>query len=238
MLGKPHSARLGRHCPERSISATSARVLESPRHLLTLFLKICIIREAHRHHTHRPARHSPTCLFTTSPTSNMDELTKRFESLSPADRINSFLRFTGAEDDRFTQFFVRDQVKLKELKVHGPQSATGTFTFKAAPFYCNPSGNLHGGAQSTMYDICSSLVLQSIGKRGFWINAGVSRVLTVTYLRPAPEGTELEMECEVVAAGKTLAMLRAVLRRADNGAVISTCEHNKAAVPMKPSFKL
>lgn len=168
----------------------------------------------------------------------MEDLLQRFEGLGPAERINALLAVQEKDDDRFTQLFVKKQVKLKDLRVLGPMSATGTFTFKVAPFYCNGSGNLHGGAQSMMYDICSSLVLQSIGKRGFWINAGVSRVLTVNYLRPAPEGTELEMECEVVAAGKTLAMLRAVLKRADNGAAISTCEHNKAAVPSKPNWKL
>ena len=168
----------------------------------------------------------------------MEELLKRFEGLAPAERINAFLAVQEKSDDRFTQPFVKKQVKLKELNVHGPASATGTFTFKVDGFYCNGSGNLHGGAQSMMYDICSSLVLQSIGKRGGWINAGVSRTLTVNYLRPAPEGTELEMECEVVAAGKTLSMLRAVLRRADNGAAISTCEHNKVAVASKPNWKL
>ena len=89
-----------------------------------------------------------------------------------------------------------------------------------------------------MYDICTSLTLMAIGQPGFWINGGVSRVLTVNYLRPAPEGTELEMETEVTAAGKQLAMLRGVIRRADTGAPVSTCEHNKVAVPSKPNWKL
>lgn len=168
----------------------------------------------------------------------MEELVKRLESLAPAERINALLTVQEKTDDRFTQPFVKKQVKLKELKVHGPTSATGTFTFKVAGFYCNGSGNLHGGAQSMMYDICSSLVLQSIGNSGSWINAGVSRTLTVTYLRPAPEGTEVEMECEVIAAGKQLSMLRGVLRRAYNGAPISTCEHDKVAVASKPNWKL
>jgi len=89
-----------------------------------------------------------------------------------------------------------------------------------------------------MYDVCTSLVLSSIGRPDWWMNGGVSRVLTVNYLRPAPEGAEVEMECEVVAAGKSLSMLRAVLRRVDTGAAISTCEHNKAAVASKPNWKL
>jgi acyl-coenzyme A thioesterase 13 len=89
-----------------------------------------------------------------------------------------------------------------------------------------------------IYDICTSITLQAISKPGLFLNGGVSRVLSVSYLRPAPEGTELELEAEVVSAGKNLAMLRGVLRRASDGAAISTCEHNKVAVKAKPQWKM
>ncbi len=89
-----------------------------------------------------------------------------------------------------------------------------------------------------IFDICTSLTLQAVSTPGRFLNGGVSRVLTVNYLRPAPEGTELELETEVISAGKNLAMLRGVLRRASDGAAISTCEHNKVAVPTKPQWKL
>lgn len=82
------------------------------------------------------------------------------------------------------------------------------------------------------------MAMQAIGKQDFWLNGGVSRTLNVSYLRPAPEGEDLLLECEVVHMGKTLALLRAVLKRESDGAVISTCEHNKAAVPTKPGWKL
>ena len=80
--------------------------------------------------------------------------------------------------------------------------------------------------------------MQAIGKEDFWVNGGVSRVLSVTYVRPAPEGEAMLVECEVVHMGKTLALLQGRLKRAQDGAVISTCEHNKAAVKSKPGFKL
>ena len=89
-----------------------------------------------------------------------------------------------------------------------------------------------------IYDICTSLTLQAVSTPGRFLNGGVSRVLTVNYLRPAPEGTELELETEVISAGKNLAMLRGVLRRASDGAAISTCEHTKAAIAVKPQWKL
>lgn len=63
-------------------------------------------------------------------------------------------------------------------------------------------------------------------------------MLTVNYLRPAPTGTELELETEIISAGKNLAMLRGIIRRASDGAAISTCEHNKVAVAEKPQWKL
>jgi acyl-coenzyme A thioesterase PaaI-like protein len=89
-----------------------------------------------------------------------------------------------------------------------------------------------------IYDFCTSITLQAVSKPGTFINGGVSRVLSVSYLRPAAEGTLLELETEVVSAGKNLAMLRGVLRRASDGAAISTCEHNKVAVAAKPYWKL
>lgn len=89
-----------------------------------------------------------------------------------------------------------------------------------------------------IHDICTSLTLMGIGKKDFWLNGGVSRVLTVNYLRPAQVGTEMELDAEVVAAGKNLALTRAILKRASDGVPVSTCEHSKVAVPSKPSWKL
>lgn len=89
-----------------------------------------------------------------------------------------------------------------------------------------------------MFDIATSLAMQAIGKRDFWINGGVTRVLTVTYLRPAPEGEDVLLECDVVHMGKKLALVKGTLKRESDGAVISTCDHNKAAVPSKPGWKL
>lgn len=166
------------------------------------------------------------------------DMTSALEHLSPEDRIKTVLKYGEPGKKRLTAQFIEQQCKLKSFERLSENTAKATYTFKVAHFYCNGSGNLHGGAQSLIYDICTSLTLQAISKRGAWLNGGVSRVLTVTYLRPAPEETELELETEVVAAGKSLAMLRGVLKRASDGAPISTCEHNKAFVPTKPNWKL
>ncbi len=163
---------------------------------------------------------------------------KQIEQLSPEERINTLLTLGEPDEKRLTSQFVEAQCKLKSVTLLSATTAKAVFTFNVTRFYCNGSGNLHGGAAAMMYDLCTSLTLMSIGNADFWINGGVSRVLTVNYLRPAPEGTELELEAEVVAAGRNLAMLRGVLRRASDGVPVSTCEHNKVAVPVKPNWKL
>lgn len=89
-----------------------------------------------------------------------------------------------------------------------------------------------------MFDMCTSTALLAIGTRNFWINGGVSRSLNVTFLRPAPEGEDCLMECEVVNMGKSLALLHGVLKREKDGVVLSTCAHDKAAVLTKPGWKI
>ena len=165
-------------------------------------------------------------------------MTSTLDKLSAEERIRTILTFGEPDFKRVTSQFIEQSCKLRSFTQLSETTAKATYTFKVERFYCNGSGNLHGGAQSMIYDLCTSLTLQAIGKPGFWINGGVSRVLTVNYLRPAPEGTEVELETEVVAAGKSLAMLRGVIRRASDGAPVSTCEHNKAAVASKPNWKL
>lgn len=56
---------------------------------------------------------------------------------------------------------------------------------------------------------------------------GTTRSLNCTYIRPAPQGEMLLMECEIVHAGKRLCALKAVLKTEKDGKVVSTCEHNK-----------
>lgn len=87
---------------------------------------------------------------------------------------------------------------------------------------------------ASIFDVLTSVALQAVTTKDGWLNAGVSRNLLCTYIRPAPEGEELLLDCEIVHVGKSLALLKGVLKRKRDGAVISTCEHNKAFVDSKP----
>ncbi|SMR64193.1 unnamed protein product [Zymoseptoria tritici ST99CH_3D1] len=158
-----------------------------------------------------------------------------FENATPEERIRTIFDIRCPHDPRFLSQFC-ENVKLKQVTRTGPNSSAVVFTFVVDRYYCNVSGNLHGGAQATIYDMLTGMSIQGIGRRDFWMNGGVSRSLSVTYLRPAPEGTLLECDVELMHAGKSLALMRGVMRRADDGKLISTCEHDKAAVAAKPGF--
>ncbi|KAK1779091.1 HotDog domain-containing protein [Copromyces sp. CBS 386.78] len=101
------------------------------------------------------------------------------------------------------------------------------FRYIVQPQHCNRLGNLHGGCTATLFDYCTTMPLALVSKPGFWSYLGVSRTLNTTYLRPIPVGTEIFIECEVVAIGKRLATLSGKMRRAVDGALLATCEHGK-----------
>ncbi|TVY14461.1 Acyl-coenzyme A thioesterase 13 [Lachnellula arida] len=104
------------------------------------------------------------------------------------------------------------------------------FRFKIQPEHCNRLGNMHGGCTATIFDICTTCALAPIAKEGFWAYSGVTRTLSVTYLRPIPEGETVLIEAEVVHAGKRLCALKGVMKRESDGAVLTTCEHGKASI--------
>lgn len=66
---------------------------------------------------------------------------------------------------------------------------------------CNPSGTLHGGAISTLFDVCTTVALATARR---WEMPGVTRTLSTTCLLPVFPGEEIEIEGEVVQIGKKL----------------------------------
>jgi uncharacterized protein (TIGR00369 family) len=94
---------------------------------------------------------------------------------------------------------------------------------------CNMTGNLHGGAVALIFDICTSTAISAVSRDGFWDTGHVSRTLNCTYLRPAPEGAKIFVECEVVHLGKRMGLTKGVIKTED-GKVCYTCEHGKASV--------
>lgn len=85
-----------------------------------------------------------------------------------------------------------------------------------------------------MIDVMTSILLVGLGKPGIFSRAGVSRALHVTFLKPVPQGVEFSLECELVHAGRRLALLKAVIRRVDTGELCVTGEHDKANTDPPP----
>lgn len=161
----------------------------------------------------------------------------RLGSLSGEERIKILM--TGIEPgDRFTTKFMLEHVKFRSMTMTSANTANVVFAFPVDTYYCNNSGSMHGGFQSTAFDSLTSLAIMAAAPKGSaWLDGGVSRVLTVNYIRPATEGEMLLCECEVTHVGKRMAMTRGILRRERDGAIVSTCEHNKSVVEGgKPGF--
>lgn len=99
---------------------------------------------------------------------------------------------------------------------------------------CNKSGNLHGGAAATLMDNLTSTALVTISKPGFLDAGHVSRTITMSYLRPVPNGSTVRVECDVQAAGKNTANVLG--RLFVNGKLAVTCVHDKAVFSTRPKL--
>ncbi|KAF2741904.1 Thioesterase/thiol ester dehydrase-isomerase [Sporormia fimetaria CBS 119925] len=110
-----------------------------------------------------------------------------------------------------------------------PHHATTVFSMTVPRELCNMTGNLHGGAVALIFDICTSTAINACSRDGFWDTGHVSRTLNCTYLRPAPEGSKIFVESEVVHLGKRMGLIKGVIKTED-GKTCYTCEHGKAAV--------
>lgn len=106
---------------------------------------------------------------------------------------------------------------------------TVTFQFTVQPEHHNGLHNMHGGATASLFDWCTSIALALINKSGFWFFMGVTRTLSLTYLRPVPVGEVVLVECEVAHAGRKLCHLKGRMKRASDGVLLVTCEHDKVS---------
>ncbi|KAJ2905487.1 hypothetical protein MKZ38_005363 [Zalerion maritima] len=112
-----------------------------------------------------------------------------------------------------------------ELETHPHPSIL--FQYVVQPSHCNRLGNLHGGSTATLFDWCTTIPLALISKPGFWLFMGVTRTLNVTYLRPVPAGTQVDIHCEILQVGKRLCTVKGVMKRSDDGTIVAVCEHGK-----------
>jgi uncharacterized protein (TIGR00369 family) len=137
--------------------------------------------------------------------------------------------------EQYFDAVLRDHLKPVAAYADAKDANIGhtTYELTVPRSLCNAGGNLHGGAVALIFDMCTSMTVSVVAREGFWDTGHVSRTLNCTYLRPAPEGSELLVECETVHLGKSLAHLKGVIRRKSDGSVCYTCEHGKAKVDFR-----
>ena len=83
------------------------------------------------------------------------------------------------------------------------------------------------------------MILLGVSRPGFYGMGGVSRNLSLTYLRPVPLGTEVRIICDLVHAGRRLALIKSEIRRAEDDVLCVVSDHEKANTDtVEPSAKL
>ncbi|KAK4502192.1 hypothetical protein PRZ48_005617 [Zasmidium cellare] len=108
--------------------------------------------------------------------------------------------------------------------------ATSTFELVVIPPLCNPMGNMHGGAVATLADMATTMATAPLSQPGFWDFGGVSRTLSVTYLKPVRLGRTVEIVCEVRSIGRRLSVTQCVIRQKETGEMLALAEHGKSAL--------
>lgn len=99
-----------------------------------------------------------------------------------------------------------------------------TFLYTVQTPHCNTLASLSGGAATTLLDFLTTLPLCHVSDPA-WAYLGVSRTLSLTFLRPVPSGQTVRIECEVLGVGRKLATVRATVRSEKDGGVMIVAEH-------------
>lgn len=93
---------------------------------------------------------------------------------------------------------------LRLVSATAAPKVTAVFEFKAVRALCSRIDNMHGGAIGLVYDMCTTMTMAPASRRDFWFFGGVSRTLSITYLRPVQLGMDVVVECELLQIGKRL----------------------------------
>lgn len=124
---------------------------------------------------------------------------------------------------------MRKHIKIENAWSDG-KSAKAVFSMMAVPEYRNRMGNMHGGAVAMIYDMCTTMCAAPLARNDFWVFGGVSRTLSITYLRPVRGSMELLIECEILQQGRRLTTIRGQMKDKSDGSLLSVAEHNKASI--------
>lgn len=159
----------------------------------------------------------------------------------PLERIQTFWSAAAQNTDPANAAWdtpLQPYITPVSASVLTPSTCIATYILTVDSKLCNRSGNLHGGAAATIFDLLTSISIAPLAKEGRFTYAGVSRTLNCTYLRPVPLGMKALVTCEVIAVSGRLAHIRAWMKECDesgkeNGEVLVVCEHGKVNTDAK-----
>ncbi|KAF5850474.1 hypothetical protein GGP41_002713 [Bipolaris sorokiniana] len=104
--------------------------------------------------------------------------------------------------------------------------AEAIFELEVIPQLCNPMNNMHGGAMALLADMTTTMAGAPIARQGWWEFGGVSRTLSVTYVRPALLGTTIVVTCVL----RSRAVIQFIARDKVTGKLLALAEHGKNAL--------
>ncbi|KAJ5025801.1 HotDog domain-containing protein [Bipolaris maydis] len=108
--------------------------------------------------------------------------------------------------------------------------AEATFELEVIPQLCNPMNNMHGGAMALLVDMTTTMAGAPISRQGWWEFGGVSRTLSVTYVRPALLGTTVAVTCVLRSVSSRLSVTQFIARDKVTGKLLALAEHGKSAL--------
>ncbi|KIW07135.1 uncharacterized protein PV09_02007 [Verruconis gallopava] len=151
----------------------------------------------------------------------------------PKERVQAYLdayKEQGPKHDSFDADLMRN---IRLVSATAKPSAKIVFEFDVHPRFCSKSNNMHGGAVALMADMGTTMAVAPLSSKDFWHFGGVSRVLSVSYLRPIPKSITLLVKCKVVQIGKTNATIHMKAYNKANNTLLCVAEHSKTWVDIR-----
>lgn len=155
-------------------------------------------------------------------------------NLSIPERIQAYLH--SCTDTTKYEGFETLPLQQVEYLSHSVALRQVVYRLRVPKPMCNKDLRLHGGAASTLLDNLSSTALFTIARPAFWDNMGVSRSLHVLFYRAVPAGSEVQVICSVISAGRKMASLRAEMRTEADALLCVGCTHEKFAVRIEANL--
>ena len=143
---------------------------------------------------------------------------------SPKERIQTTLDYFRNDPDYHG--FDSEGLKGVECVAANAEKQTAEFILTVTPHLCNKNDILHGGAACMLLDMLTTSIMSMLQRPGYLDSGHVSRALSLTYLRPAPLGAKVKVECHANSISKRMANLTGVIKTMD-GKKCVVCIHDR-----------